>query len=266
MSPTELDGVLAFALELARSAGSQLLGYFGQVEGERKADGTLVTMADLVVDRDVQAAIAARFPAHGVISEEASAVYGGQALCWVIDPLDGTVNFVRGLPIWGVSIALLEAGIPVLGVAEFPVLGQRFYARRGGGAFLNDRPIHVRPETGFDFNTCVGLDSRFYRRASLNLPGKVRILGSAVYELLMVASGAELAATQSAIKVWDVAAAWVIAEEAGAMVANAEGPAFFPLQSGHDYQRIKARTTAAASPEHWQAFEAGWRPRVIRDT
>lgn len=255
---------LAFALELADDAARRLLGYFGQVEGERKADGTLVTLADLEVDRALQAAIRTRYPTHGIISEEGAAsntVYRGEPLCWVLDPLDGTVNFVRGLPIWGVSIALLEHGVPVIGVADFPVLHQRFYARRGGGAFLNDRPIRVRASLDLDSNTLIGMDSRSYRRAFLNLPLKVRILGSAVYDLLMVASGTEIAAIQSAVKVWDVAAAWLIAQEAGAMVANTEGPAFFPLQIGGDYSRIRARTTAAASAELWKTVEAAWQPR-----
>jgi myo-inositol-1(or 4)-monophosphatase len=262
MNTTELDAALAFAHELADDAGRRLLGYFGEVEGERKADGTLVTLADLEVDRTLQAAIHARYPIHGIISEEASAVYHGEDLCWVLDPLDGTVNFVWGLPIWGVSIALLEGGLPVVGVADFPALHQRFYARRGGGAFLNDRPIRARSGPDLDFNALLGMDSRSYRRSFLNMSVKVRILGAAVYDLLMVANGTEIAATQSAVKVWDVAAAWLICEEAGATVANAEGQAFFPLQPGTDYALAKVRTTAAATAELWQTVEAAWQPRA----
>lgn len=262
MNATELDEVLAFACTLADDASRRLLGYFGQVEGERKADGSLVTLADLEVDRALQAAIRARFPDHGIISEENSAVYGGEAHCWVLDPLDGTVNFVWGLPIWGVSIALVERGVPVVGVADFPVLRQRFYARRGGGAFLNNRPIRARADARPDPNALVGLDSRAYRRAFLNTALKVRILGSAVYDLLMVARGSEMACTQSAVKLWDVAAAWLIAEEAGATIANAEGQPFFPLQPGSDYQQVRARTTAAASQALWQMVEAAWQPRL----
>lgn len=262
MDIAELDEALAFACALADDAAQRLLGYFGQVEGERKADGSLVTLADLEVDRALRAAIRARFPDHGIISEENSALYSGEALCWVLDPLDGTVNFVWGLPIWGVSIALVEQGLPVVGVADFPILRQRFTARRGGGAFLNDRPIRIRPEVRPDFNALIGLDSRAYRRAFLNTSLKVRILGSAVYDLLMVARGSEMACTQSAVKLWDVAAAWLIAEEAGATIANAEGPPFFPLQPGSDYKRVRARTTAAASQALWQMVEAAWQPRA----
>jgi myo-inositol-1(or 4)-monophosphatase len=262
MNTTELDAALAFAHTLADDAGNRLLGYFGQVEGERKADGTLVTLADLEVDRALQAAIHSRYPAHGIISEEDSGVYGGEEHCWVLDPLDATVNFVWGLPIWGVSIALLEGGTPVLGVADFPALRQRFYARRGGGAFMNDRPIRVRSDADLDANALIGMDSRSYRRAYLNMALKVRILGSAVYDLLMVANGTEIAATQSAVKLWDVAAAWLICKEASATVANAEGQAFFPLQPGADYMPVKVRATAAASAALWQQVESAWQPRV----
>jgi hypothetical protein len=137
------DGALAFARELAAETGRHLCGRFGQHAASTKHDGTLVTASDLDSDRRLSAAIAARYPGHGVLSEETARIYRGEEWCWVVDPIDGTTNFARGFPIWGVLIALLHHGQPVLGVADFPMLGEQYWAAHAQGAWLNDAPIRT---------------------------------------------------------------------------------------------------------------------------
>ncbi len=121
-SPTLPDGALAFARELAHDTGQLLLKTYGQLTASLKRDGTMVTESDLESDRRLSDAIKQRYPTHVVLSEERDRIYRGQEWSWVIDPIDGTTNFTWGFPMWGVLIALLHWGMPILGVGISPSL------------------------------------------------------------------------------------------------------------------------------------------------
>ena len=110
-----LPDLLSFARELGREAGRQLLDWRGRAVASVKADGSVVTEADHAVDRFLFQRIQARYPDHGVLSEEADTIYGGQPFTWVIDPLDGTTNYALGVCYWGCSIAVLSGGVPLVG-------------------------------------------------------------------------------------------------------------------------------------------------------
>lgn len=245
------------ALELAEESGQRLLAWFGKTASSQseKRDGSLVTAADLEVDHVIHDALRARFPQHGIVSEELSHTYQGAEYTWVIDPLDGTTNFANGLAYWGVSIALLHAGQPLLGVLEFPLLGQRFSAARGQGAWLNNRRLQVEPVRSLaelHGNQFFALDSRGYRYLDVRLACKPRILGSAAYDLAAVAAGVTVAAIQTTPKIWDVAAAWLICQEAGGAVGPLlDGAAVFPLTPGQDYGDRVLPTLFAASGGLW---------------
>ncbi|NEQ27957.1 MAG: inositol monophosphatase, partial [Microcoleus sp. SIO2G3] len=143
--------ILEFAETITAQVGQQLLADFGRAQAIEKTDGSLVTQSDRWADETLRNAIAAKFPDHGVLSEEVAHVLPDRDWCWVIDPLDGTTNFARGLPIWGISIALLYRGTPVFGYVHLPPLNQSFYGYWYGdsgltgptGAFRNNQPIHV---------------------------------------------------------------------------------------------------------------------------
>lgn len=243
---------LDFANQLADEAGRRLVGWFGRARAETKWDGTIVTEADLDVDGYVQTAVQARFPDHDIMSEEASLIYHGTEYTWVIDPLDGTTNFSDGLPIWGISIALLHQGRPALALLDFPLLNQRYTALRQQGAWLNGRRLRVNPAGALHKNQLIATDSRAGRYLEIRLPPKSRILGSAAYELAAVAAGAVIASLQIRPKVWDVAAAWLIGQEAGATVATwLDGPVLFPLQPGSDYKDRDFPTLFAADSLLW---------------
>jgi len=117
-----MNDLLDFARELGREAGQQLLDWRGRANAGIKADGSLVTEADEAVDRFLFQEIRARYPDHGILSEEADTVYAGQPYTWVIDPLDGTTNFTLGVCYWGCSIAIVHHGMPVIGVLVVPNL------------------------------------------------------------------------------------------------------------------------------------------------
>src|SRR4028119_473795 len=145
-------GILNFATDTANRVGTQLMADFGQVQASQKDDGSLVTQADKWADETIREAIATQFPSHGILSEEAEHKFPDTEWCWIIDPLDGTTNFARGIPIWGISMGLFYQGFPVFGYVYLPPLAQTFcgYWNEKSesipitkGAFLNSQQIHT---------------------------------------------------------------------------------------------------------------------------
>lgn len=253
---------LAFANQLADMTGPRLVGWFGNAAASTKRDGSVVTEADLDVDRFIQDAIHARYPDHDVLSEEISLTYQGSRYTWVVDPLDGTTNFADGLPIWGTSMALLADGLPVVALLDFPLLRQRYTAYRSGGAWLNGRRLQVAPTAKLHSNQIIVMDSRASQHVEICLPPKIRVLGSAAYELAAVAAGVAVGCLETRCKVWDVAAAWLIAEEAGAAIATwLNGNRLFPLQPGRSYGDLDYPTLCATDLALWQTIKVATRLR-----
>lgn len=138
-----LDEERGFANELADIASAMALSYSaGDLRVRRKEDATPVTDADAAIERTLRDAVSARFPQDGFLGEEGGAASDGRRV-WVVDPIDGTSNFIDGIPIWGVLIALVVEHHPILGVADSPLLGERYEAVRGEGAWMNGAPIRV---------------------------------------------------------------------------------------------------------------------------
>ena len=136
------------AIGWARAAGQVLMAHFGRTtDAAQKSDlSNVVTAADLASEQTIVQAIRQRHPAHSIIAEESGCDWRDSEFTWVVDPLDGTSNFAAGIPWFGVLIALLRAGEPVLGVLHLPVSGDVYCAERGGGAFRDGHRISVTPE------------------------------------------------------------------------------------------------------------------------
>ena len=256
VAPTILpEGLLEFARGLGRQTGERLKFASGQLIASTKKDGTLVTAFDIETDREITAAIKARYPDHGVLSEEGEKVYHGQEWCWVIDPIDGTTNFTWGFPGWGVLIALLHQGQPVLGVAEFPPVGQQYYAVRGQGAWrktetgYGDGPIHTTTDTAFTTTSLFAVGTRALNPGNPNIPCKLRLPGSAGFDFAALAGGACAGAFDAALHVWDIAALWPIVEEAGGRVITDHPGGLFPLRAGVDYNAVVFSVLGAGTPE-----------------
>lgn len=234
--------VLALAQETTHQVGAQLLTDFGQVEAQEKPDGSLVTQADQWADQTLRRAIAQAFPDHGVLSEEGEHIFPATDWCWIIDPLDGTTNFARGLPLWGISLGLLYQGTPVFGYVHLPPLNQSFYGFWYGqsgltgpeGAYRNGQPIHASSDA-LSANHFFNLCARSIAVLQNPFPCKIRMLGVATYNLLTVAMGATLGGVEATPKIWDIAAVWAIVQGAGATWVPLEAGPIFPLQVGHDY-------------------------------
>lgn len=254
--------IKAFSESLTRQVGAQLLQDFGQVQAAEKADGSLVTKSDRWADEQIRKAIAQTFPDHGVLSEEAEHQFPDREWCWIIDPLDGTTNFARGLPLWGISIALLYQGTPVFGYVHLPPLNQSFHGFWQGesdldlpsGAFLNDKPIHASQEAltrNHFFNLC----ARSISVLKNPFPVKIRMLGVATYNLLTIAAGASLGGVEATPKIWDIAAVWAIVQAADAVWYPLQSEPIFPLEIGKDYSTRSFPTLVVSRADLVPVFE-----------
>ncbi len=234
--------ILSFCETTTIAIGQQLILDFGKLQATHKADGTLVTQADRWSDLMLREAIAAVFPDHGVLTEETTHVFPATDWCWIIDPIDGTTNFTRGIEIWGISLGLLYKGTPVFGFVHFPQLNQSYHGYWYGdsgltgptGAYRNHLPIHTsndNPSQSHLFTLC----ARSTDVLKQPFPCKIRLLGVASYNLLMVANGATLGAVEATPKIWDIAAVWAILQGAGGVFVPLEPEPIFPLVVGKNY-------------------------------
>lgn len=236
------SAVLDFAQTTTKTLGDKLIEDFGNIQATRKDDGTLVTAADRWADEQLRIAISRTFPDHGVLTEETEHIFPSQDWCWIVDPIDGTTNFTRGIPIWGISLGLVYRGTPVFGFVYFPPLQQSFWGYWYGdsplsgptGAYKNGLPIHTsldEPSNNHLFNLC----ARSTSVIKPDFPCKIRLIGVASYNILLVASGAALGGVEATPKIWDIAAVWVIIQAAGGVFCSLESGAIFPLKVGHNY-------------------------------
>ncbi|MGK5629879.1 inositol monophosphatase family protein [Streptomyces sp. URMC 123] len=230
-----LDELLAVALEAARRAGALL-------RDGRPADlavaATKTSAIDVVTEMDVAAeklitgVLAERRPDDGVLGEEGTSTEGGSGVRWVVDPIDGTVNYLYGLPSWAVSVAAQVDGRTVVGVVEAPVRGETFRAVLGRGAFLGERRLSTLPApslaqsligTGFGYLTERRAAQGEVVRRLLPQVRDIRRGGSAALDLCDVAAGRLNGYYERGINPWDYAAGELIAREAGARTGGRPG-------------------------------------------
>ena len=201
-----------------------------------KPDLTPVTEADRSVEEALRAEIAAARPGHGVVGEEFVDDVG-QGGCrggwrWILDPIDGTKNYVRGIPIWATCIGLQHDDEMVVGVVSAPALGRRWWAARGHGAFANGEPIRVSAvgdmaDAQLSYDSVVGWEAHGLGEQFLGLARRcwrTRGLGD-FWSHVLVAEGAVDVAAEPEVSIWDVAAVQVIVEEAGGRFSDLGGAA-----------------------------------------
>jgi len=219
------------AIAAAYKAAEVLRVRFGNISHVRKKDAVeIVTEADTEAEKEIISVIHGRFPDHSILGEESGLNDGSNDFQWVIDPLDGTVNFAHQLPIFCISIALVQRDEIVLGVVLNPVDGQLYTAQRGQGAQLNGQLIRVSNVetvadsllvTGFPYHILEIYEPVIIRYGNcLKASQAVRRLGSAALDLCYVACGRFEAFWEQGLKAWDTAAGVLIAAEAGASVTT----------------------------------------------
>ncbi len=245
--------VYNFCHQITRRIGESLLVDFAQLEPTRKADGSLVTKADKWADEELRREIKECFPTHGVLTEETEHILPPNEWCWVIDPIDGTTNFTRGIPIWGISIGLLYRGIPVFGFVYFPQVQQIYHGYYYGstgltgprGAFLNDSPI-FSSDASPTMNHVVTMCNRSLDILKQDFPCKVRITGVTSYDIVSIACGATLGAIEASPKIWDIAGAYPILLASGGSFVNIDPENAFPLTKGVNYGNVSFPCLAVA--------------------
>jgi len=240
---------LSTAAEAAYQTGRELLILFnqGNNSGELKSDHTLVTEADHLADQRIQGYILEGFPGDGILSEENATTYPASEHVWVVDPLDGTVNFSRGLHYWGLSIAHLVDGMPQDGAIYFPYIDELYTASRGKGAFLNGKPLMIKKNVEDMLFPIFVHCSRMHQRYAVKTRYKKRSLGAAAYHLCLVAKSTAVIALESTPRIWDFAAGWLLIEEAGGSVRSLGDDQPFPTHPGMDYGQKSFPILAASS-------------------
>jgi histidinol phosphatase-like enzyme (inositol monophosphatase family) len=210
----------------ADRARAEILPRFRRVGVETKRDGSPVTEADRAAERAIRSALREAFPDFGVLGEEYGQDGAPSGRCWVVDPIDGTIAFSRGIPLFATLIALLEDGEPVLGLIDLPAIGERYLGWKGGGARRNGMPVRVSQQADlrralishgdpfcFDLFGMRAVFDRMARELPL-LRGYTDAFGHA-----QVIGGGVDAMIDVSLNVWDVAATRVLVSEAGGRCA-----------------------------------------------
>ena len=222
-------------LSATKEAGEIILRYFeGTFKIEHKEGiNNLVTEVDKLAEDKIIKVIRATFPAHSIISEEVGELIKPSEYQWIIDPIDGTVNFAHGIPICCVSIGLLHNDELIMGAVYNPMMNELFFAEKGKGATLNDRPIKVSTKenfetaflvTGFPYNWPDGPEHPIKVFEKLILEGlPIRRLGSAAIDLCWVACGRFDGFWEYNLQAWDVAAGYLLVQEAGGKITDFDG-------------------------------------------
>ncbi len=258
---------LALALELADIADAITLPYFrnADLRVDRKADHTEVTQADRGTEAAIRAHLSAARPDDAVLGEEEGLLGNPDARSrWIIDPIDGTSNFVKGVPIWATLIAMEVDGELVVGVASAPALGRRWWAAKGHGAFANGHPIHVSAianlgeahlsHAGVALFEKYGSPERCDALVALTKQvWRERGLGD-FWMHVLVAEGAFDIAVESIVSTWDLAALQVIVQEAGGRFTDLHGRARADGGSalstnGHLHEAVLARVGLPSSTD-----------------
>ena len=229
-------------IEATRAGAAEIVRFFNSDFAISNKEGVnnLVTEADHAAEKAILEVIRQNFPEHHILSEETGEIVQDSQYKWIIDPIDGTVNFAHGIPLNCVSIGIEKDGEMLMAAIFNPHINEFYFAEKGKGATLNDKPIRVSEEsraikaclvTGFPYtyinmpNGPLEIFERFIRKG---VP--VRRLGSAAIDLCWVAAGRFDGFYEHKLEPWDSAAGYLLVEEAGGKVTDFEGNKFSPYQ------------------------------------
>jgi myo-inositol-1(or 4)-monophosphatase len=227
-----MQPMLNIAVRAARSAGDLILrstDNIGHLQIDQKGKNDFASEVDRKAEREIINIIRAAYPDHAILAEESGA-HKGNEFVWIIDPLDGTTNFLHGFPQYAVSIALKHKGKLEVGVIYDPLRDELFTAKRGGGAMLNNRRIRVTKQsgmkgaligTGFPFKTATHVDAYvgMFKAITTDSAG-IRRAGSAALDLAYVAAGRLDGFWEIGLMEWDMAAGILLIKEAGGVITD----------------------------------------------
>jgi histidinol-phosphatase len=222
---------LKFALGLADEADRIAMRHFRRdLRIERKPDRTFVTQADTAIEKLLREKIETRYPSHGVLAEEFGDKAANQEIRWIIDPIDATHSYMRGLPVFATLIALERGGVMELGLISAPAMRERWHATRGGGAWAGKRRLHVSA-----IERLQEAQVFYASRSAFKAAGKERAFDAVIdaswrdrgfgdfWGYALVADGAGEAMIEPELYSWDLAAPFILLQEAGGKVTDFAG-------------------------------------------
>jgi len=233
-----MDNFKERAIEIAREAGKFLKDRLHAVHTiNYKGDINLVTEVDKISEEIITSKIKKLFPDHDILAEEFTDINSGSDFRWIIDPLDGTTNYAHGFPFFCVSLALERLNTMIIGIVYDPILDEMYVAEKGKGAYLNEREIHVSNThsiiksllaTGFPYDIQVNTDNNLnYFNEMILRAQAIRRAGSASLDLAYVAAGRFDGFWELKLNPWDIAAGWLLVEEAGGLVTDIAGNNYY---------------------------------------
>ena len=232
---------LDLAKEAAEKAGKLVMDYYGKSPSmETKShDSDIVTEADKKSEELIIKLIKEKHPDHNILSEETGLLEGSGKVTWHIDPIDGTNNFVAGIPFFCVSIGVEEDGRLTAGVVNIPAIGETLYGSRGHGVFLNGKKVKVSEETSLRKGVfLLGQKSNMplevreksveFQQKLSDKVGSLRNFGSSAFDLAMVARGVAVGFIETGAYMWDISAGVFLVEEAGGKITRFDGSPWEP--------------------------------------
>jgi histidinol-phosphatase len=227
---TPLNDMLAVA-EVARAAGNRALEFFStELVVDAKADGSPVTIADRSAEQLAREWIESRFPSDGILGEEFGTKKPAGSRRWIIDPIDGTKSFVRGVPLWGTLVAVAEGDAVIAGAAYFPALGEMIAAATGEGCWHNNQRCSVSHVSELSAATVLTTDNRFDgdnpRKERWDAVARAAAMSRTwgdCYGYFLVATGRAEVMVDAVVSQWDVAALMPIIAEAGGVFTDWTG-------------------------------------------
>ena len=232
-----------FITNIARQAGQKSLEYFGKLNTgdvfSKSSKKDLVSVADKAVENFIISEIRKSYPDHGFFGEETGKSDSSSPWCWIIDPIDGTQNFVNGHPFYSISIALFHQNEPVAGCVYAPVLDRLFHAEKGKGAFEGTKRLKTTGCTSLETATCATGFAEFRQNKTEPTLSRfcriapklqdIKRCGSAAIDLAFVGAGIYDGFWEEGLGLYDIAAGMLISKEAGAIVCDYNGKQNMPM-------------------------------------
>jgi len=249
-APTHgIEDLTSFAIDAIRKAGQTAMERFGKGKGSAKFDQGLVTRAELQISQHFQDLLNSQYPDHRMFTSktlDTAYTHDSRRYLWIFDPIDGVDNYQAGIPIWGMSLALLENFWPVFGAFFMPATGDLFNARAGGDAYWGQDRIRMASDRIIDDESLMFTFSRFHQHYISRFPGKVGNLGCTGAHLCYVAMGRADVAVTANESFQDLAATRMIVEAAGGRMYKTSGQRFY-LNDHLNGERIEEHLIVTSS-------------------
>ncbi len=238
-----IDDLSQFALDVIHRCGQEAMNYYGKGNPNLKFDEELVTQAEIHLSEFFKKELESKYPEHLIFSntpQKRDYRHDQKRYLWIFDPLDGLSNFQAGIPLWGISLALIENFWPVFGAVYMPATGDLFHARAGAKAFRNNKPIQISTKENVNDESILFIYSRFHHDFHSSFPGKIFNMGSTAAHICYIAMGRAEVAITSHESYRGLAASQIIIEAAGGKIFKMDGSNFH-LGDYLDGQKIDER-------------------------